>query len=291
LKVKRADAKWVHGRENDQAADRLASKRIAIIGIGSIGSFVAEFLAASGIGRIMLVDPETLTFANASRHLLGVNSEGKSKALAVADLLQKRFPHHVIEGVITNGCSFLQAMMANDERYDLILSLAGDWELDCFLNDQYLSEEDGSHRRILLGWTEAHAVAGHAVVLTGRDGCVACHFSEGGAPELSVAKWDHDTKLSEPACGGQFQPYGAVEIMAINSMIASLALDSLLGKISRNTHRIYAADAARIRSTGGHETEEWKAIRPAVPADISVTMTRTWPQRETCNRCRSIDAA
>lgn len=59
LKVKRADAKWVHGREHDQAANQLASKRIAIIGIGSIGSFVAELLAASGVGRITLIDPET----------------------------------------------------------------------------------------------------------------------------------------------------------------------------------------------------------------------------------------
>jgi hypothetical protein len=238
----------------------------------------------------MLIDPETLTFANASRHLLGVNCEGRSKAPAVAELLQQRFPHHVIEGRATDGCSFLRDAIANEESYDLILSLAGDWELDCFLNDEYLSDDKESHQRVLLGWTEAHAVAGHAVVLTGRDGCLSCHFDR-GVPDLRVARWDHETKVSEPACGGQFQPYGAVEIMSINSMIASLALDSLLGKLTQNTHRIYAADEARIQSTGGQETEQWKALRLAVPADISVTLTRAWPQRETCNRCRSVDAA
>jgi hypothetical protein len=83
-------------------------------------------------------------------------------------------------------------------------------------------------KSIVFGWTEPHAVAGHAALLTGGDGCLLCHFEETGLPKLKVAKWEQETMLSEPACGGSFQPYGPVEIMAINSMIASLAIDSLV---------------------------------------------------------------
>jgi antitoxin HicB len=50
LKVKRADSSWIHGRDADPKAQLLAQKKIAIIGIGSVGSFVAELLAASGVG-------------------------------------------------------------------------------------------------------------------------------------------------------------------------------------------------------------------------------------------------
>jgi hypothetical protein len=286
LKVKRADSLWIHGRESDIRSEKLASTCVAIIGVGSIGSFVAELLAASGVGKITLVDTETLTFANASRHLLGANSEGQYKALAVAELLQKRFPHHAIIGLTNDGRSFLQESIESGEAYDLIISVAGDWELDCLLNDLVLKPADARQpMRALFGWSEPHAVAGHGLLLTGGSGCLLCHFSDDGLPEMRVAEWDHETMLSEPACGGQFQPYGAVEIMSINTMIASLAIDSLLERISENAHRIYASEEARLQGTGGRVTSEWKSTRTSVPADVSVVLTRPWSKRDTCRHC------
>jgi hypothetical protein len=285
LKVKRADSNWIHGRDADPKSQLLAQKKVAIIGIGSVGSFVAELLAASGVGNLNLVDKETLTFANAGRHLLGVNSEGTYKSQGVAELLQKRFPHHSITGIVSDGQPFLREAAAQNRPYDLILSLTGDWELDCFLNDQYLSPLNAVSKHIVFGWTEPHAVAGQAVLLTGGDGCLLCHFEEDGLPKLKIAKWKQETMLSEPACGGSFQPYGPVEIMAINSMIASLVIDSLLGKASSNLHRVYVSDEARIHETGGEVTAEWRSFRGAVPGDISAVLTLAWPKKIGCTHC------
>jgi hypothetical protein len=291
LKVKRADSSWIHGRDADPKAQLLAQKKVAIIGIGSVGSFVAELLAASGLGSLTLVDNETLTFANAGRHLLGVNSEGTYKSQGVAELLQKRFPHHSIAGVVSDGQSFLREAAAQNQSYDLILSLAGDWALDCFLNDQYLSPLNASSKHIVFGWTEPHAVAGHAVLLTGGNGCFLCHFEEDGLPKLKTVKWKQETMLSEPACGGSFQPYGPVEIMAINSMIASLAIDSLLGKATSNLHRIYVSDEVRIHETGGEITSEWQSLRGAVPGNVSAVLTLAWPGETGCTHCGVPDVA
>jgi len=285
LKVKRVDSSWIHGRDADPRAQLLAQKNVAIIGIGSVGSFVAELLAASGVGSLTLIDNETLTFANAGRHLLGVNSEGTYKSQEVADLLQKRFPHHFITGLISDGQSFLREAAAQHQSYDLILSLAGDWELDCLLNDQYLSPLSASCKHVIFGWTEPHAVAGHAVLLTGGNGCFLCRFEENGLPKLKIAKWRQETMLSEPACGGSFQPYGPVEIMVINSMIASLAVDWLLGKASSNLHRVYVSDEARIHETGGEVTSEWRSLRGAVPGDVSAVLTLAWPKEISCTHC------
>lgn len=291
LKVKRGDPSWIHGRDADPKAQLLAQKKIAIIGIGSVGSFVAELLAASGVGSLTLVDDETLTFANAGRHLLGVNSEGMYKSQGVAELLQKRFPHHSIVGVVSDGQSFLRKAAAQNQSYDLILSLAGDWEFDCFLNDQYLSPLNASSTHIVFGWTEPHAVAGHAVLLTGGDGCFLCHFKEDGLPALKIAKWEQETMLREPACGGSFQPYGPVEIMAINSMIATIAIDSLLGKATSNLHRVYVSDDARIHETGGEVTPEWRSLRGVVPGNISAVLTFAWPRVSGCTHCGGTNAA
>lgn len=285
LKVKRADSRWIHGRDADSKAQLLAQKKVAIIGIGSVGSFVAELLAASGVGSLSLVDYETLTFANAGRHLLGVDSEGSYKSQGVAELLQKRFPHHSIRGIASDGQSFLQEAANHNQEYDLILTVAGDWELDCLVNDQYLNPLTPISKHIVFGWTEPHAVAGHAVLLTGADGCLLCHFEETGLPKLKVAKWEKETMLSEPACGGSFQPYGPIEIMAINSMIASLAIDSLLGKASNNLHRVYVSDEIRIRETGGEVTSKWRSLRGAVPGDISAVLTLGWARETGCTHC------
>ncbi len=291
LKVKRADSSWIHGRDVDPKAQLLAQKKIAIIGIGSVGSFVAELLAASGVGSLTLVDNETLTFANAGRHLLGVDSEGTYKFQGVAQLLQKRFPHHSITGVVSDGQLFLRESASHNQSYDLILSLAEDWEFDCFLNDQYLSPLSASFKHIVFGWTEPHAVAGHAVLLTGGNGCFLCHFQEDGLPKLKIAQWTQETMFSEPACGGTFQPYGPVEIMAINSMIASPAIDSLLGKASSNLHRVYVSDEARIHETGGEVTSEWRSLRGAVPGDISAVLSLAWPEETGCAHCRVSNVA
>lgn len=285
LKVKRADASWIHGRDADPKARLLAQKKIAVIGVGSVGSFVAELLAAAGVGNLTLVDNKTLTFANAGRHLLGVNSEGMNKSQGVAELLQQRFPHQSIAGVVSDGQSFLREAIARNQSYDLILSLAGDWELDCLLNDQYLSQSNTRPKHIIFGWTEPHAVAGHAVLLTGSDGCMLCHFDDDGLPKLKIATWKQNTMLSEPACGGLFQPYGPIEIMAINSMIASLGVDSLLGKASSNLHRIYVSDEARIHEAGGEVTSEWQSTRGDVPGNISAVLTLTWRKETGCMHC------
>jgi hypothetical protein len=52
-------------------ASRLAKAKIAIIGCGAVGSFLADMLARSGAGVLVLVDPERLMPGNCVRHLAG----------------------------------------------------------------------------------------------------------------------------------------------------------------------------------------------------------------------------
>jgi molybdopterin/thiamine biosynthesis adenylyltransferase len=50
-------------------AARLAKAKVAIIGCGAVGSFLADMLARSGAGVLVLVDPERLMPGNCVRHL------------------------------------------------------------------------------------------------------------------------------------------------------------------------------------------------------------------------------
>jgi molybdopterin/thiamine biosynthesis adenylyltransferase len=53
--------------ENYERQERLAKAHVAVIGIGGIGNYFALSLAASGIGRISLVDNDKVELSNLSR--------------------------------------------------------------------------------------------------------------------------------------------------------------------------------------------------------------------------------
>ena len=69
------------------------AQSVAVVGVGSGGSLVAWWLAASGFGRLVLVDPDRLEAANVWRHLCGVESLGMSKVEAVKERLSLVNPH------------------------------------------------------------------------------------------------------------------------------------------------------------------------------------------------------
>jgi tRNA A37 threonylcarbamoyladenosine dehydratase len=67
------------------AAQRFASARVCVVGLGGVGSWVVEALARSAIGHLELVDADDICLSNTSRqlHALGGNY-GVNKAEALA---------------------------------------------------------------------------------------------------------------------------------------------------------------------------------------------------------------
>ena len=282
--VDRADSAWVHGRGRDKRAHVLHKRKIAILGVGSIGGFVAEHLACAGVGKIVLVDPELLSAANAGRHILGINNLDVPKASGVAQLLQPRFPHHEITGVRAKAQDFVGEHKTELADFDLVLCLTGDWSAESFINEWSLKSEERCPR-ILFGWLEPHALAGHAVLISSKSACLGCHFTETGKCDLSVTHWDNSNLVQEPACGGMFQPYGPVELANINAMISSVALDGLLNEPQDSLHRVYASGASSIENLGGQITSEWQLISAAFHPAVSSTTTLKWTKNLQCRWC------
>lgn len=77
----------------------LAQKRVAVLGLGSGGGFVALSLAMSGVKHFVLVDDDVLEPANLVRHVADDRYLGMAKADAVADLIRHRNPEAEIVAV------------------------------------------------------------------------------------------------------------------------------------------------------------------------------------------------
>jgi len=71
----------------NEGMKKLNDAKVAIFGIGGVGSFVCEGLARSGIGNFILVDYDKIDKSNINRQLIAtVNTIGKYKA----DLMKER---------------------------------------------------------------------------------------------------------------------------------------------------------------------------------------------------------
>lgn len=80
------------GKRVLEANDSLASKKVAILGAGSIGSKVAMSLARSGVKKFVLLDEDVLTVENVARHTLDWESVGHHKVQSLDERLKLIMP-------------------------------------------------------------------------------------------------------------------------------------------------------------------------------------------------------
>ena len=72
-----------------------------VIGLGGVGSFAAESLVRSGVGRVTLVDFDKVCVTNANRQLQALNGNiGRPKAEALAERLRLVNPQARVEPII-----------------------------------------------------------------------------------------------------------------------------------------------------------------------------------------------
>lgn len=284
MKTDRADAAWIHGRDQAAGFDELRDAHVAFVGCGSLGSPAIRLLAQAGVGRITIIDPGRLDWPNVGRHALGAGNVGSYKATAMADLVRRDFPH--IEAAEPIALRVEELLLANDARLasaDVIVSTTGNWSSNAALNDWAAHTDMG--KRLVIGWLEAHACAGQAVVLLPPDGCVHCGFDGTGVPKFRVTEWSEETLLQEPACGASFQPYGPIDASHVSTLVAETALDVLLGEISSPTHRMWGARKSFLTRSGGRWTAEWLALAPHA-AQGGTVLQRPWPVASECVSCR-----
>jgi len=78
--------------------EKLKASSVLIVGAGGLGSPAAMYLAAAGIGRIGLVDFDTVEASNLQRQLLhGTSDVGRSKLASARDRLKDLNPHVEVE--------------------------------------------------------------------------------------------------------------------------------------------------------------------------------------------------
>ncbi|PXW68328.1 molybdopterin/thiamine biosynthesis adenylyltransferase [Blastomonas natatoria] len=258
----------------------LAAKRVVIFGCGSLGAGVAKILLQSGIRRMVLVDPENLGWENIARHELGGDSVGKAKATELANRFTLMYPH--VREILATVDSW-QSLARRDPgvltEADLILSLIGDWNSEAALNDLQRAPGGAITAPILYGWLEEHAGAAHALAIGKAGSCFRCGFDTTGGATVPATKW---TSKGPNVCGGATSVYGAVELAPSQALVASLAIDLLLGRASAPVRRSWLAPRSTIGGLGGRINAAWESVYGDVECGGRM-MAAPWPQKVDCS--------
>lgn len=92
--------------------NQLKNKTVAIVGIGGVGGYVAESLARSGVGKLILVDYDVVDETNINRQIIALHSTiGKEKV----SLMEERI-RDICED--TQVVSY-RIMYGEENRYDI----------------------------------------------------------------------------------------------------------------------------------------------------------------------------
>lgn len=81
----------------DLALAQFRQSHVCVIGIGGVGSWVAEALARSGIGEITLIDADDICISNTNRQIHVLNSTiGREKVTAMAERIVEINPECLV---------------------------------------------------------------------------------------------------------------------------------------------------------------------------------------------------
>ena len=125
----------------DSAMERLAQARVVVFGLGGVGSYAAEGLVRSGVGRLTLVDFDDVCVTNTNRQLhASAKTVGKPKADLMAQRCREINPDAKVEAV---------REFYRDELSDALLGPGYDFVVDAI--DNVKAKLHLLHRCVTLG--------------------------------------------------------------------------------------------------------------------------------------------
>jgi tRNA threonylcarbamoyladenosine dehydratase len=110
----------------DEVMKSLFGTHVMVIGLGGVGSWAAESIARSGVGKITLIDFDEICITNANRQLHALQGlVGQKKSQVMCERLKKINPQADIQSV---------PLFYNKESSEQILSFKPDYIIDAIDN-------------------------------------------------------------------------------------------------------------------------------------------------------------
>lgn len=108
----------------DEPIELLMSKNVLVVGLGGVGGICAEMIARAGVGKMTIVDADTVDLSNTNRQIPALHSTaGKLKAEVMADRIRDINP--------TIDLTVHPIYIKEEETIKLLESAKFDYAVDC----------------------------------------------------------------------------------------------------------------------------------------------------------------
>ena len=105
----------------EEKLNKLKNSTVAVFGVGGVGGYVAEALARSGIGHIVLVDNDVVSLTNLNRQIIALQSTiGMQKTEVMKNRILDINPYAVVE---VKNCFYLPETSGEFDftKYDYVV--------------------------------------------------------------------------------------------------------------------------------------------------------------------------
>ena len=261
---------------------RIEDKTVALIGLGALGSTVAELLAKAAVGRFRLCDGDRLGTGNVARHIGGLHEFGACKVRVVMSRLLEINPYLEFgpgDSTVGSAVRSLDKLAAFIAPTDLTICTTADENAESTINQVAVIQR----KPVLYGRALRRGSMGRVfLVRPGVDPCKAClgeyaRASRSGdaAPSgwIDVKESDDDVLLHE--CGRPVIPASAADLSFVAALIARVAIEYLEERPLEANHWLWSRAAAPDVDPQFH--------RPMV---THLAGLPRWPE---CGACREPD--
>ncbi len=161
---------WVLPSWSEEAQSKLARSRALVVGAGGLGCPASFYLAAAGVGAIVMVDPDSVELSNLNRQILHSTADlNRPKVQSAKEKLEALNPDCKVEIHQVN----LDGQNASDffENADIVLDCTDGFPNKYLLNDIAVSTGSPLVHAGVLAW------GGQLFfIMPGRGPCLRCVF-------------------------------------------------------------------------------------------------------------------
>ena len=203
-------------------------KKVILVGVGSIGGIVLDFLCKNGFENIDIYDDDKFDVVNNTRHIIGadINNLGKNKALALKEHYEKYFPNIKIKAYGYNY-DFANSPKINDDY--LIFVTTGGSHLQKTRN--ILNLFKNINKKFLISvidiFTEPFAMAMHTITCSNNQIESITDLSHFSKNDRYIVTSKKDFRKNFDGCFSPTLPYSfaPLQIGTLMLMIKLLKMD------------------------------------------------------------------
>jgi molybdopterin-synthase adenylyltransferase len=237
----------------------LASLAVGIVGLGGIGSVVAEQMAHLGVGKLLLLDPDTIEETNLNRVEGATRKDiGRSKVEIAAEAARRVNPQMDVTSISGN------VIVSSDARQiltsDFLFCCTDSYGSRAVINQiayQYLIPTIDLGVRIQVRKGSVESVTGRVQMLAPGLPCLVCDELL-DPEEVRRDLLSDEARARDPYIVGAVEPEPAV--ISLNSAVASLGVTMMLSAVAglpvTARHQLILFNKGVVRAAAGDPSLE-----------------------------------